>query len=63
MIETGMGPVLAFWDTAIKWVCMSCSVEAEVPRRHSPGVLLHVEVAVSGAAGCSEASTLINGGR
>jgi hypothetical protein len=44
MIDTGIGPVFAFCETAIKWTFISHSIGTELPRRIDPRTLLHAEV-------------------
>src|SRR5216683_73125 len=44
MIETGMGPVFAFCETAMKCTFIDFSIEAEMPRRLGPTTLLRSEV-------------------
>ncbi len=44
MIDTGMGPVFAFCETATKCTFIDFSIEAEMPRRLGPATLLRSEV-------------------
>ena len=44
MIETGMGPVFAFCETAMKCTFTDFSIGAELPQRIDPRTLLHAEV-------------------
>jgi hypothetical protein len=40
MIDTGMGPVFAFCETAMKCTLINFSIEAEMPRQSGPATLL-----------------------
>jgi hypothetical protein len=44
MIDTGMGPVFAFCETAMNCTLIVFSIEAEMPRRVGPRTLLYAEV-------------------
>jgi hypothetical protein len=44
MIVTGMGPVFAFCETAMKCTFINFSIGAELPRRLGPRTLLYAEV-------------------